>query len=261
MKPVMIPALLALTVVTAAAEGPEKLERDSWRGPVAPGTVIRIDNPFGDLRIRHGGAEDILEVAAVMQQLATNGSRLELVVDQTDTVAEIRVVRRAADEETSAADPADRSRADLAVLIPAGHPVIADTKAGLIEARGVRSDLDLTSVAGQIRVAEIHGAVDATTDRGAMEISLRPDVTKREQRLTSITGPITVFVSPEANLDVELATSGLLTTDFTIVVDHDEHAEPDKHAAAVIGQGGRRLVVTSKRGDLTLRRLLRQNTD
>ena len=58
-----------------------------------------------------------------------------------------------------------------------------------------------------------------------------------------------------------MATSGTLTTDFTLTVDNRDNEEPNKLATAVLGQGGSALVLTSKQGDLALRRVVTAATD
>jgi hypothetical protein len=57
-----------------------------------------------------------------------------------------------------------------------------------------------------------------------------------------------------------MTTSGALITDFSLDVEHQEHSEPDKTATATIGRGGPELTMSSKRGDLSIRRLVTVDT-
>jgi hypothetical protein len=255
-------ALLVLIALPTSAQRPQDLARDSWSGPITPGSVIRVDNPHGDTRLRHGGSESNLEVAAILQQLATDGSRLELQVDIGDDEAVITVARIKLDGTVTTEVPrGDKARADLALMIPEGTTVVVRGGTGLVEARGVRTDVDLSTTSGTIRVAGTRGAITAHSDRGAVEITLETAVTKQPQKLSSITGPITVFTSSDNDLDVTMATSGSLTTDFTLEVDHRDNEEPNKTAAATVGRGGHSLEITSKRGDLALRRVVTGGTN
>jgi hypothetical protein len=254
-------ALLAFAPQVFAA-GPRALARDSWSGPISPGSVVRVHNPYGDIRLRHGGSDNNLEVAAILQQLSIDGSKLVLEVEITDDTAEVTVVRY-----DIAGNPApdvprgDDARAELAVLVPEGATTRAETTSGLLEARGVRTDIDLHTAGGTIRVAKNRGRITAHSERGAMEITLETGVTKDTQVLSSITGPITVFTSSTNDLDVTMTTSGAFITDFSLAVEHYDHEEPNKVATTVLGRGGVSLKMTSKRGDLGLRRVVTVDTD
>jgi hypothetical protein len=262
MRTLALVTLLALATTPALAQRPQDLARDSWSGPITPGSTIRVDNPFGDTRLRHGGSESTLEVAAILQQLAIDGSRLELRVDIGEDEAVITVARINLDGEVTTEVPrGDKARADLALMIPEGTTVAVRGGTGLVEARGVRTDVDLRTTSGTIRAASTRGAITAHSDRGAMEITLETGVTKKPQKLSSVTGSITVFTAADNDLDVTMKTSGTLTTDFTLNVDHRDNEEPNKTATAKIGRGGASLELTSKRGDLALRRVVTKGTN
>lgn len=257
--------IAVLTVAfTVAAETPDQrmrvgsgaVERDSWTGPTG-GLPVRVVNHHGDVRLRHGGAEGNLEAAAVLQQLDVDGSRLALDVTVADDELVVSILRYDL-EGTLITQPSrtQLARADLAVLVPAGAPVRAETTFGLIEARGVETDVDLESLNGTIRVAKTKGAITARSRLGAVEVTLEADVTKKPQRMTTETGPVTVFTPPDNDLDVTMKTSGALITDFSLQVEHHDNEEPDKTATATVGDGGTPLVLTSKQGDLGLRRVV-----
>lgn len=258
----LIALLLVLTAPPLHAKGLKAMERDSWKGAVTPDATVHIDNQWGDIRLRHGGSEGELEVAVIFQQLATDGSKLALDVTVEDGIARVSILRL--DDLGNLAEgapPRIRPRADVAVLVPEGIPTRAESSTGLIEAQGVHCDLDLHTAAGTVRTIKVRGAINVTNDRGITTINLSDGVTKRAQRFSSITGPITVFTSDANDLAVTMATSGRLTTDFTLVVDHNDAEEPNKKALATIGEGGAILELASKRGDLALQRLVTPDTD
>jgi len=253
--------LLILAALPVVAQGPQALDRDSWSGPIAPGSTIRVDNAFGDVRLRHGGSEGNLEVAAILQQLSIDGSKLVLEVDITDDATDVTIVRYdLKGVPTPLAPRGDKARADAAIMIPKGFPIRVETNHGLIEARGVRTDIDLHTSSGAIRVAKHHGRITAHSETGPMEITLLPSATKKTQAFSSITGPITVFTGATNDLDVTMATSGAFITDFSLKVEHHDTEEPNKTATAAVGKGGVALTMTSKRGDLALRRLVTVDT-
>ena len=256
--------LIALLTLAAPlfAQGPQAMARDSWSGPISSGSAVLINNPYGDIRLRHGGSEDNLEVATILQQLSIDGSKLVLEVEITDDTAEVTIVRYdIAGKPAPEVPRGDKARADLAVLVPLGATTRAETTSGLIDARGVRTDIDLHTAGGTIRVAENRGRITVHSERGVTEITLKTGVTKESQKFSSITGPITVFTSSTNDLDVTMATSGAFITDFSLAVEHHDHEEPNKVAKTVLGRGGVSLEMTSKRGDLGLRRVVTADTD
>lgn len=238
---------------TAAAD---PVERASWRGELTGSSLLEVSNPFGDLRLRYGGASRTVEVAVALQQLDPAGSRLELVVNEKADPATVRVVRNAAAEPPPATHGEDQSRADMVVLVPRGIAVRASTDRGLAESVGLESDVELETSAGKIRVRSTRGRVAARSERGEISAMLLAGVTKAPQRFSTVTGSIEVWVTDSCEFDVALATSGRLITDFSMQVEHHDREEPDKVGTAKVGAGGQPLELRSRRGDLSIRRLL-----
>ncbi len=238
---------------TAAAD---PVERASWQGELTGSSLLEVSNPFGDLRLRYGGSGRTVEVAVALQQLDPAGSRLELVVNEKADPATVRVVRSAAAEPPPATPGVDPSRADMVVMVPRGIAVRARTDGGLAESVGLESDVELETSAGQIRVRSTRGRVTARSDRGEISAMLLAGVTKAPQRFSTVTGSIEVWVSDQCAFDVALATSGRLITDFSMQVEHRDREEPDKVGTARVGEGGQPLELRSRRGDLSIRRLV-----
>jgi len=261
LRTISLIALLAFAPQVFAA-GPQAMERDSWSGPISPGSAVRVHNPYGDLRLQHGGSEDNLEVAVIFQQLSIDGSKLVLEVEFTDDTVDVKIVRYdIAGNPAPEVPRGDDARADLALLVPEGTTTRAENTSGLLEARGVRTDIDLHTAGGTIRVAKIRGRITTHSERGVTEITLETGVTKKSQEFSSITGPITVFTTTTNDLDVVMATSGAFITDFSLAVEHHDHEEPNKVASTVLGQGGVSLKMTSKQGDLGLRQVVTGDTN
>jgi len=256
----------------AASEGQDFVERFSQVQDVEGVSLITVSNPFGDIRLRFGGREPTLEVAAAVQQLSKDGRRLEVTVKPRDdgTAVDVRVgvvAKGSAETKDPAGSPSTaeavsrselgQSRADVFVLVPAvGLAVHAEARDGLLECREVRADVELVTRAGTIDCREVTGRISATSQSGEINVVLEPGATDQPQHLQTTTGDITLFAADEADLDVTLTSSGELTTDFSIDIEHRDSEEPDKLATARVGAGGHVLEMLSKRGHLRLRRLL-----
>jgi hypothetical protein len=84
---------------------------------------------------------------------------------------------------------------------------------------------------------------------------LENGVTAEAQQLSTITGDIEVYLWEDAGMEVDIKTSGEISTDFSIAVEHRRFEEPGKHATAIVGGGGPGLSLYSKRGRVKLLRL------
>ncbi len=234
----------------------EDIDRFEWKGPIGRSEALRIENPFGDVRLRYGGDAGEIEVLSVMQQLRPDGIRLETRVIEGDDGLTIDVGWAEKPGVENPPRPAgDRSRADLAVLVPRGASVEVDAPSGLIETRGVHGDVVLRSDTGEIRIHRHFGAVSASTGSGPISAVLLTGQTGEAQRFSSRTGPIEIWVSADAKLNTVLKTSEAITTDFSIDIEHRDGEEPDTIGRAVLGGGGPELRIESLRGDVALRRV------
>ncbi len=220
----------------------------------AKGRPIRIVNPFGDVRLRHGGDKGVIEVAAVIQHLEKRGW-LALEFDQSGDTVGISAIRKSkATLDSGDSEPeSDKARCDLAVLVPSGSDVYVETTGGLVEARGVRVNLDLNTKDGPIVARKNRGAIQAHSVHGDITVLLEENITDQDQTMQSVTGDISILVSPHEKMTVEMATSEDLITHFSIQVTPLAGQEPNKRGISDINGGGKRLSLFSKRGDAALR--------
>ena len=246
-------AALLMAVPAAAAETDETWQKDSaqWLETIEPGGTIRVVNPLGDIRARLGGYENQVEILATLQYTDQPASRPEVTLTHVGTGLDVST-------GWTQGDGAGRGRVDLVVFVPQGATLDARTEDGLLEAKGLKSNLTASSLKGELRLRSIHGRVNAKSARGPISATLETGATDEPQSITTETGDIEVYLWEDANLQVRLATSGEISTDFSIDIEHRRFEEPGKHGRATIGKGGQQLVLESKRGRV---RLLRQQRD
>ncbi len=248
--------VIGVLMVASVSAAVEDFQRSSWKGPIGEAGVVRVENPFGDVRLRHGGDDGEVEVAAVLQQLRSDGVHLETRVLERDGALVISVVWASKPGvEVPARPEGDRSRADLAVLVPSGSKIVVEAPDGLVESRGVHCDADFRTRTGNIRVHRHFGAVSASSESGSIEAVLLRGETDKTQVFESLTGSIEIWVAADADHRVTLTTSGSITTDFTLEISHRDDHEPDKVGRAVLGGGGPEIQQISRRGSLALRRV------
>ena len=211
---------------TQTMQEPQRRD-DSFKLPA--GQAIQVDNPYGSVYLRFGGYEHQLDIRSTVQQ--------------PDGAAVITFLPIARDGRFNVAPLlpegvvlADGQRIDLVLYVPQAHPVTVRTAAGVIESRGVKSDIDLTTDDGEIAVRGTDGTVQARTGDGRIEVTLEDRARPGSvQRIVSRTGTVTVNVSDKLDAEVRLSTSHQFSTDYSLAVEHRDGQEPNKVATAVVG--------------------------
>jgi hypothetical protein len=224
-----------------------QLVRLDLTATLTDGTPVAVDNPYGDVRLRFGGYEHVLEIHAVTQQPdAAAVIALEPSIDNDRYLIAPRL--------PAGTLLAQGQRLDLVVFVPLGHAIAVRTERGAIESRSIRADLDLQSTSGDIAVRGTRGRVNARTGPGSIEASLGPAPAGSEQVLATTTGNIRLAVDDELNARLKLATSAVFATEFSLQVEPQPGQEPNKTAVAVVGKEQASIKVESRRGEIRLLR-------
>ncbi len=226
---------------------------ESFFEKVGDGARVVVDNPHGNIWVRFGGYEDQVEIIATSQRLEPDLTPLVVRRDSAGPDLHVRVRVDRKDPEAGP-EPDRRDRIDLVLFVPIGRRVELSTVDDAIAVKGLKGDLAVRTVKGDVMLRKIEGALDIHSERGKILALLETGATKSDQRFESITGDIEVTVYEDALHDVAIATSGTISSDFSIEIDHRRFEEPGKHAKAVLGGGGPKLTMTSKRGRISLLR-------
>jgi hypothetical protein len=255
----LLVAALWLAGCTASADGavPKELDRketSQWFETVRPGQTVRVVNRFGRVYARFGGYEAKAEILATSQRLEAELPELEVRFSHGGDSLDISVGFAGEAGETTET----RDRIDLVVFVPEGARLDARTRDDLIDVKKLKGDVVASSLGGDLTINSVAGRVSAKTARGNITATLATGATTEPQDLTTQTGDIEVWLWEDADLSVSLATSGEISTDFTLAIEHHRFEEPSKHATAVVGAGGPELTLRSKQGRVRLLRLQKQ---
>jgi len=223
------------------------IQRSDYTTQLPAGRAILIDNPYGDVHVRFGGFAHVVDTHAVLQQ---SSAAAKIALEPGNDQNLYSVVPRL----PAGATLAEGQRLDLSVLVPEGHALKVRTGAGDIEVRGVHGDVDLKSDSGNISLRGISGIIKAETGSGRIEASLGKAPAKSTQRLATRTGEVIVAVDDTLDAEVELATSGVFATEYSLHVTQRPGEEPNKRARSVIGRDSARVALESKRGEIRLLR-------
>jgi hypothetical protein len=242
-------ALLMLLMPALSEPGGEeanwRFDRSRWQGSIAVGGTVAIRNHHGNVYLRVVPGDQV-EVLAAIQHEAGDPEPPEARVEAVEGGVEV-VVRLNAKKGGTA----PYERVDLTVFVPPDSPLEVQTTAGDIEAKGFAAAGEYESETGDILVFS-SGAIRAKTDRGAIVARLDGDDWQGARSFETVTGDIEVRLPSTASAAVELRTTGLISTDFSIEIDRPEGSRR-KHGRALIGDPLRSPVTLStENGDLRL---------
>ncbi|MCP3977851.1 MAG: DUF4097 family beta strand repeat protein [bacterium] len=218
------------------------------------GGTVRVRNPYGNVYARFGGYENKVELLATIQRLDRDAPQLQLVTSRAGAGLEVGV--GLGDETPVRQRDAGRSdRLDLVIYVPEGATFDVETYDGGVAAKGLHADVSVSSIKGDVSLRKIRGRVNAKSERGHVTVTFATGATDQAQTIATVTGEIEAYLWEDADADVRLATSGEISTDFSMQIEHRRHEEPGKHGVAVVGNGGPKLELQSKRGRIRLLRL------
>lgn len=232
-----------------AAAGPVQIEprRHAYSQQIVAEAPIRISNPYGDVRLRFGGYQPLVEISAVEQQ--PGGAAAMAFAPEWDG-STLRLSPRLPEGVSLAAT----QRLDIVVFVPKGHPVEVETERGLVEARGLQGSLRVRSFGGDLQLRGVTGLIDAETESGAIEASLENPGPGSVQRLQTRTGSIVLALREDIDAELQLATSAPIATEFSLEITPQKGQEPNKRGRVLLGKGQAKIQVESRRGEIRLLR-------
>ncbi|HKP11125.1 MAG TPA: DUF4097 family beta strand repeat-containing protein, partial [Blastocatellia bacterium] len=126
---------------------------------------------------------------------------------------------------------------------------------GSVEVGNVSGRIHATSVSGQVRVHDVSGSVNAKSVSGNVEVEIRRlEGATDDMKFSSVSGNVDVRMPSEIDADVDMSSlSGGIKTDFPIEVSKERYG-PRTSARGKLGNGSRRLQMSSVSGSLSLRR-------
>lgn len=223
------------------------IERISWEAKIQPGLPIEVHNPYGDVRSR-GTDDGKLAISGMVQKHKDDDQRIEFDIQETPEKIVINLIFQGDDELTY--KKKGLRRADVTVYIPFGSPFRVSTLKGLLEVKGLKSDVDAYSERGKI-FARINGHLIAKTRQGDITAVLKEAVWTRPIEIESILGEITVQLPANAGGIAIATTGGEITTDYSIEIKHSAGTTV-KTGTARLGEGNQELRLTNHQGNIKI---------
>jgi len=265
------PLVLLCLLVTAVSAGDDRIATDAakqdwekvtetWFDDLQPGKTVHLTNPHGNVYCRFGGYEPRVEIIGTFQRL-DDQALPALTVRRTIAANGDLEVEAVFGDGAASGDGSPRvrrDRVDIVVFLPKGIHLEVQTEDGMVEAKKLQSDFGFRSSTGTLMARGIKGTVHASSDRGRLQVFLDNGHTDQLQEFVTVTGEIELTLWEDATQDVTLATSGEISTDFSLQFEYKNFEEPGKIATATTNGGGPAVRLHSQRGPI---RLLRQQRD
>ncbi len=216
------------TIEPTAAPTMDEPERQDLSFTLPKGQPIDVVNPHGSVFLRFGGYEHQLDIRATVQQ-PKGAMRFSF----APAAREGRFV--VMPTLPAGVGRAEAQRFDLVLYVPENHPLSVRTTDGGIESRGIKSDVDFKSETGNISARGTSGALQVQSAEGRVRIMLGTAPAGSKQRFVTRTGDIVVGVTDALDAEILMSTSGTLSTDYSVAIEHRDREEPDKRARATVG--------------------------
>jgi hypothetical protein len=292
MKPSIHPIAAAAVAVLALAV-PARAQRGfDWSGAISPGATLRIFTVNGTVTVRpsSGGAARI----HAETQNAGSGDEIRYVSARSGGDLRVCALRDNAtcdDEGVHTRGGSWRSRrakGNFTVEVPRGvvvrvssgngdvtvdgatadvhassgngdvrvgtgaATVRASTGNGTVMVDGARGPVNASSGNGRVAISTASGPVSASTGNGRIEVDVASLRGTGDMTFSSGNGPVTLTLPADFSAEVEASTgNGGFQSDFPLRV---VGRMSSHRVSGTIGQGGRRLHISTGNGSITLRR-------
>jgi len=125
---------------------------------------------------------------------------------------------------------------------------------GDVEIGDVTGAVNATTMSGNVNVTDVSGTVEATAMSGDVTVDIDRLEGTGDLQFTTMSGNVDVRLPADSGVDVSMkTTSGDITTDLPIEVHRPEYGA-GVWAKGTLGDGSRRLKLTTMSGDVHLRR-------
>ena len=250
----------SVSVSVHASQGQD--DRWNWQGRIARGSALEVSNVNGDVTSEPSTGSEV-EVVAVKHARHGDTRDVRIHVDEQGGGARICVLYPGSDEADGCNqrgssrrhhdDDDNDTRVDFTIRLPAGTELHAATVNGDVEVRGASAPVEGRSVNGGVDVETSAGDASAESVNGAV----RAVVSGQGQaplHFSSVNGSVDVTLPGSLNADVEASTmNGSINSDFPITISGGSMMRRQQ-LHGTIGQGGRRLSLSSINGGIRIRK-------
>lgn len=261
-------AVLSTCVMSAALLASPLVGQDrfTWDGRISSGDFLEVRGISGDIRAV-ASSDGTARVTAQKRGRSGDFDMVQIVVDEgrggITICAHYGYEDQIADHCDHEGHDHDHGRhrnrsinvsVDFEVEVPAGVEFDGAMVSGDVRAEGLRSDVSVSSVSGDVEVSTT-GVARANTVSGSIDVEMGSDDWD-DLDYHTVSGDITVYMPSDIGAEVRFESlSGDLDADFPITVDRSDRRWVGSRVRGTIGDGSRRLSFKTVSGDVRLRPL------
>ncbi|MEM8598919.1 MAG: M56 family metallopeptidase [Bacteroidota bacterium] len=247
----------------------------SWTGTLAPGKRLIVKNVNGEVKADGGTSNQVVIEATEDNYRGRRPTPAEVeVVEFSDGVVVcVRYEGQRGDcspTESPSGSINNGVTVNFEVRVPRGVHFEGTSVNGAVEALGLSGDVKATSVNGAVKATTSNGNIEATSVNGAVEASasgtvrassvngaIRADMGRADWTGTaeynSVNGAIILTLPSDFSAEVEAETmNGDIRSDFPLEIKRGRYVGVS--ASGTVGNGGRRMKLTTQNGSIQLRR-------
>jgi len=229
----------------------------NWSGSLSPGQTLEIKGINGSIRAELAPG-NVIEVSARKTAHRSDPSSVRIdVVPSADGVTICSVYpsdgSQANDCQPGRGGHSNNRDNDVTVeftvKVPAGIRFAPKTVNGGVTAKGLRSDIDASSVNGAVKISTT-GVAHATSVNGSIEAVMGAATWDGALKFTTVNGSIDLTLPVGTSADIQASSvSGELASEFPMTVNGRLEG---RHMSGKIGSGGHELKLTTVNGAITL---------
>jgi hypothetical protein len=273
---------IALFVLAAAVQGQDF----SWSGDLATGRLLSIRNISGDVRIEPASGRTVMVTAVRHAGRRGNPEDVEIRREETAEGLIFCVIYPSMRDRDGCTEEGRRNRrgrwdddhdrndtrVEFTVRLPAGVRLNAGTVSGTVEGRGMRAEVEATSVSGDVRLGDVTASlVEARSVSGDIELrnvqadevgaetvsgdvaysgAIRP---RGAYDFKTLSGDIVLRVPRNIGAEVTASTfSGSFHSSFPVITGTSGRATRRQRVSGTIGDGSARIRLESFSGNVEL---------
>jgi DUF4097 and DUF4098 domain-containing protein YvlB len=229
-----------------------------WKGKVAAGKTIEIKGINGDIDAVAGSGD--VEVDAVKSAHRSDADEVKIEVVPSEDGVTICAVYPSDGRRENSCEPGEHdhmnvrnndTRVDFTVRVPEGVRFRGATVNGKVDAANLSSDVDAVTVNGGIRISTT-GYAEARTVNGSIVASMGKAMWTDALDFQTVNGGITLELPANLSTEVKASTvNGDIETDFPLTI---TGRFGHRRLNGTIGNGGRRLELSTVNGSIKLRK-------
>ena len=113
--------------------------------------------------------------------------------------------------------------------------------------------LNASAVSGDVHITDVSGSVSASAVSGDVKVEINRLEGSDDMKFNTVSGDVSVMLPGSLDADVDMSSfSGSIKTDFAIEVKSERYGSRNT-ARGKLGEGSRRLKMSTVSGDISLR--------